>query len=301
MIRKLAFILLATAFVISCQNRSTGEAEGEFDFSDSFDLEITTEFEEEILEDIIENLASPVEVAALVSGLGVPFSKDYLTTTEHADDYNTLFQKAIYLGILGTDLGYLNMYNKNSSVIDYITAVKSIADDIMVGQFFDFTTLKRLATNNNNLDSLMYLSVRSFNRMDQYLRDNKRSHVSSLIVAGVWLEGLYLATQVSEDSPHPDLNNRIGEQKIIINDLLSLLGNYKTDRKFEGLIKDIEELKATFEEVNITVELGEPEMKEEDGMLVIVQNETSIVEMDSATLKKIISKTKEIRNKLTAL
>ena len=301
MIRKLLSTLVIAVFLFSCQNRGTGENQDDLGFADTFELEITTELEQEILEDIIENLASPVEVAALINGLGVPFSKEYLSSTDQADDYNTLFQKSIYLGILGTDLGYLNMYDKNNSVIDYISAIKNIADDIMVGQFFDFTTLKRLATNNNNLDSLMYISVRSFNQMDQYLRDNKRSHVSSLVVAGVWLEGLYLATQVSQNNPHPDLNNRIGEQKIVINDLIALLENYKSDRKFEGLLQDIRDLKDAFEDVNITIELGEPEMKEEDGMLVVVQNETSIVEMDETTLETITSKTQEIRNKLIAI
>ena len=39
-------------------------------------------------------------------------------------------------------------------------------------------------------------------------------------------------------------------------------------------------------------------MVEEDGMLTIVQNETSVVEMTDEQLINIIDKTEEIRNKL---
>jgi hypothetical protein len=73
--------------------------------------------------------------------------------------------------------------------------------------------LKRLAINNEDLDRLMFLSVNSFNRMDRYLRDNNRNNLSTLIVTGVWIEGLYLATQVYKDKPDKRIADRIGEQK----------------------------------------------------------------------------------------
>ncbi len=301
MFKNLIYCFLIVMLVVSCKGRHDNNPEAAFEFGDTVDLKFQTELEKEVMEDIISNLASPVEVAALINQIGAPFSKDYLASTAYLDNYNTTFEKAYALGAFGTDLGYLNMYNKNNIVLNYLQAVSSLAEDLKIGQFFDFTLLKRLATSSSNLDSLMYLSVRSFNQMDRYLRENKRSHISSLIIAGLWLEGLYLAGQVARDHPNEEINNRIGEQKIIINDLIAILNNYKSDKKFAALISDVENLKSAFDNVKITIETGEPEMREENGMLVLVQHEKSIVEITPETLQHIIANIEALRNKLITI
>jgi hypothetical protein len=176
-----------------------------------------------------------------------------------------------------------------------------LADGIRVGQFFDFTTLKRLAQSNQNLDSLMYISVHSFNQMDKYLRSDNRSNLSTLMVTGVWIEGLYLATQVAKADPHPELAERIGEQKIIMGDLMLILDNYKNDKQFAKLIEDLNVLKKEFSDVTITIQKGEPEAIEENGMLVIIQHDVSTVNITPDRLKSIVEKTEQIRNKLISI
>ena len=98
---------------------------------------------------ITDNISSPVEIAAMIKSMGAPFSKSYLAPTEYTANYSTNYAQAFALGVFSADLGYLNMYNKTGSVIDYLSTIKNLADDINVGQFFDFTTLKRLATNSS--------------------------------------------------------------------------------------------------------------------------------------------------------
>jgi hypothetical protein len=193
------------------------------------------------------------------------------------------------------------MYNKTSGVIDYISAIKTLADEIKVGQFFDFTTLKRLATNNQNLDSLMYISVHSFNQMDKYLHSNNRSNLSALIVTGVWIEGLYLGTQVAKEKPDKQLAERIGEQKITLNELILILENFKSDKQYAKLINELMLIKNEYKDVNIKIEKGEPEAIEENGMLTIIQNDKSIVEISEEQLNSIIQTTEEVRNRLISL
>lgn len=147
----------------------------------------------------------------------------------------------------------------------------------------------------------MFMSVRSFNQMDQFLRDNNRSHISSLVIAGLWVEGMYLATQVAKSNPHPDLYNRIGEQKIVITDLVSLLERFDEDPKFAALVQNLHGLKGSFDKVNISYELGEPEMIEKDGMLIFVQNESSHVEMTGEQLMEITETLAKIRNQLIGI
>ncbi|MGM0551238.1 MAG: hypothetical protein ACQESW_09175 [Bacteroidota bacterium] len=269
----------------------------DFEIPDSVLYKGELEVSEQAMEEIVQNVSSPVEMAALIKSIGVPFSKDYLATTDYADNYNTSFKKALGLGIFGADLGYLNMYNKTGQVIDYISTIKQLADGIHVGQFFDFSTLKRLATNNQNLDSLMYISVQNFNQMDRYLRENNRGKLSSLIIAGIWVESMYLLSGVVEERPDSQqLKEKIGEQKIILGNLMLLLNNYKRDAKFQKIITDFEEIAQLYEGVKITYEKGEPQAVEEDGMLVIKQTDRQFVEMSDELLFQIIEKVKKMRN-----
>jgi hypothetical protein len=269
----------------------------DFEIPDSVLYKGELEVSEQAMEEIVQNVSSPVEMAALIKSIGVPFSKDYLATTDYADNYNTSFKKALGLGIFGADLGYLNMYNKTAQVIDYISTIKQLADGIHVGQFFDFSTLKRLATNNQNLDSLMYISVQNFNQMDRYLRENNRGKLSSLIIAGIWVESMYLLSGVVEERPDSQqLKEKIGEQKIILGNLMLLLNNYKRDAKFQKIITDFEEIAQLYEGVKITYEKGEPQAVEEDGMLVIKQTDRQFVEMSDELLFQIIEKVKKMRN-----
>ena len=297
---KLLLLMFSATVIVSCGGSSGTDEQANDDFavpdsiieSEDEPLEVS----EQAMDDIISNISSPIEMAALIKESGAPIKLKILNDPDLVDNYNTSFKQALNLGVYGADLGYLNMYNQTSSVLSYISAIKNLADDIQVGQFFDFNTLKRLATNNSNLDSLMYISVSSFDQMDVYLRENNRSNISALIVTGVWLEGAYLATQVLKDKPNKEIAERIGEQKLVLNDILLILNNYKRDKKFFDFAKEIEKIKDAYKDVTITYEVGEPEAVEVDGVLTIVQNEKSIVNITDEQLANITKVVEEVRN-----
>jgi len=295
------FIYLFIALVVagSCKSGGAGK-DASLEIPDSV-LNMGIEISEEVMQDIVQNISSPVEMAAMIKELGVPYSNRYISPTDRVGNLTTSYQQALNLGIYAADLGYLNMNNKTSAVIDYLTAIKTLSDAIKVGQFFDFTTLKRLATNSKNLDSLMYISVHSFNEMDKYLHSNNRTNLSALIVTGVWIEGLYLGTQVYEISPNQQLAERIGEQKLTLDQLVLILDKYQQDKQYANLLVELGKIKDLFQAVNIRIEIGEPEMVEENGMLIIVQHDKSIVEISPELLKSIIETTEQVRNRLISL
>lgn len=203
------------------------------------------------------------------------------------------------LGIYGADLGYLNIYEKTGNSVEVLSTIKRLADGLRVGQYFDFETLKRLSVSKSNLDSLLFLSVNSYNQIDRYLRDNDRGSISALMIAGVWIEGQFFATQVALNNKDEILRDRIGEQKIILGDLLMLLRPYSTSSgEYQSLYGMMENMSRKYADVRVSYRLGEPETAEVNGRLVMVQHEESIVEMSDAQLAEIAEMSKEIRNKL---
>jgi hypothetical protein len=304
MLRKLLFVIVFAAPVMqiftSCTTCSrTGNTDG-FNIPDSLragggELKVKPS----VMEEMVGNISSPIEMASLVKSLKVPFSQKYLATTRNVSNYNTSYAKALNLGIFGTDLGYLNMYGKTSLVLDYITAIKNLADGINVGQFFDFSTLKRLATNNQNVDSLVYISQQSFNKMDKYLQKNSRGNLSALMLVGVWVEGMYLSAQFLRERPaEKRLAESIAEQKVILDQLMIILNNYRKEQYITDLIYDLAAVKNIYDGIRITIEIGEPKAVEVDGMLTIVQTETSTAHYTDEQMKAICAQTEIVRNKL---
>ncbi|MEE4116878.1 MAG: hypothetical protein V2I37_11955 [Marinilabiliaceae bacterium] len=296
-----ALLVLLMLFLSSCGGGGKKNSNFVFPEADSLPMAEVENLSDEAIEDIVQNISSPVEVAALLQSLQVPYFGDMLASTEAAKGLSTSFEQALRLGIYGADLGYLNIYEKTGTSIENLTTINELADGIRVGQFFDFETLKRLAINKNNLDSLLFMSVDSYNRIDDYLRENNRGYLSALMITGVWLEAQYLICKVVKDYPHEEIRNRIGEQKIVLNDLMLLLSPYKeSSEEYANLYKDFERIKDVYRDVEITFTPGEPETVEEDGRLVVVQVEESVVTMTDSQLEDIIILIDEIRNKLTS-
>jgi len=290
-------VIGALLAVCSCRN-NPGKA-GEFTLVNSDSLAASANSGAEAVEEIYRNLSSPLEIANLFQVMGVPFSPAYLASAVDANEQTTSFQKALYLGILGADLGYLNMYEKTGTAIELVSSIKKLADGLNVGQYFDFETIKRVSLGKSNIDSLLFLSVDSYSRMDEYLRKNNRSQLSALMVVGVWLEAQYFSTQVIRQYPNNLLRERIGEQKSFLDDLIRIFTPYcDYDREFKAMCGYLSDIASRYENVKITYSKGEPSSSEKDGRLVVTQTETSMVEMTDEQLNQIIEITGIIRNKL---
>ena len=297
--RLLIIQFIVVLFIFSCKSATRKTAEFVFPKADSIPVSEAEKLSNEAIDDISRNISSPVEIANILQKMSVPFSNGYLASSVDASRLSTTFEKALKLGILGADLGYLNMYQKTGTSIDVLSSIKKLADGINVGQFFDFETIKRLSMNRSNLDSLLFLSLNSYNHIDNYLREKGRGQLSALMITGVWIEGQYLATQVLKQQPDTILRNRVGEQKVILNDLLLLLAPYcRSSSEFSSLCQDMQELKEKYREIRISYTVGDPVMVEKNGALVVTQTEQSKVEMTNEQLSSIIVITSSFRNKL---
>jgi hypothetical protein len=293
------FFIIILLACFSCRNTSNKTSEFVFPRADSVPVSEAEKLSSEAIADISKNISSPVEIANLLQTLEIPFSQNYIAASIDANKQSTNFDKALKLGILGADLGYLNMYEKTGSSLDVLTSIRKLADDIKVGQFFDFESIKRLSQNKSNLDSLLFISIDSYTQIDNYLRENDRGQLSALMIIGVWIEGQYLATQVVSQFPDKRLSDRIGEQSIILSDLLLLISPYcNRDAEFKTLCEDLSNIKDKYRDVKISYTQGDPVSVEKNGALVITQTETSVVEMSKEQLDNIIELTRKIRNRL---
>ena len=237
---------------------------------------------DEVIADIIQQIPSPLEISYLLKDAGTQYDFNLLNAPDNVSNYNSNFDKALNLGIYGTDLGYANIYEENQDAILYLNSIKGLANDLSIGQFFDFGTIARLASNSKNIDSLLLITTQNFNSINGYLQENQRSNLSVLILTGGWLEALHITCQVAEkNTDNKKLIEKIGEQKIILDNIKLMLEFYTKDPHIADFHQSILTLEKAFDQIEIIYTYAEPTMKEVDGMLVIQDNSsTSIIITD---------------------
>ncbi len=254
--------------------------------------------DEDVINSVLDQIPSPLEISVLLKESGAKYNGTILSSTDNGTRYNNNFKKALNLGVYGTDLGYTNIYGQNQAGIKYIASIKSLADELNIGQFFDIETIGRLATNSKNLDSLVMLTTINFNQINHYLQTQRRDNLSVLLLTGGWVEAMQITCQVAEKKPSKELNEKIGEQKIILEQIMLLFSFYADDPNMAALLKDLEPLKNAFDKVSINYTYKASTMEIINGVAVIKDNSTTSVEITEQTLQEIRTITNEIRTKI---
>ncbi len=295
--RNISLVFLAL-IVFACGPGKSSKEQAFLDSLDNLTLDAPM-ISKEVIADIIQQVPSPLEISYLLKDAGTQYDFDILNSPHKSSIYNSNFAKAINLGIYGTDLGYANIYEENQDAILYLNSIKGLSSDLSIGQFFDFTTISRLATNSKNLDSLLLITTQNFNKINDYLQENKRSNLSVLILTGGWLEALHITCQVVDKNPDNEkLIEKIGEQKIILDNIKLMLAFYTQDPNIADFHKSILELESAFEQIEIIYTYAEPTMKEVNGILVVKDNSTTTINISKEDVEAITQQVKNIREKV---
>lgn len=255
---------------------------------------------EEVIGSILDQIPSPLEISALLKKSGKKYNAGYLNSPDNTSKYNSNYKKALNLGVYGTDLGYTNIYEQNQDGVKYMASIKELANGLSIGQFFDIETIGRLATNSKNLDSLLLITTQNFNTINHYLQTQGRANLSVLFLTGGWLEALHVTCETAASNPdNKELTETIGEQKIILENIMLLLSFYKeSDQNMASLLADMEELKKIYDKVNITYTYKESTFEIVDGVMVIKDNSTSTIDITPEDITNIRTLVTSIRNKI---
>lgn len=288
----------ALAFLATCGAKTSDGPTSIADFDDTTSVGPT--IDAQVIGQILQGIPAPLEISVLLKESGKKYNGGFLNSPDNLSKYNSNYKRALNLGIYGTDLGYTNIYEQNQDGIKYMGSIKELADGLSIGQFFDLETIGRLAANSNNLDSLLTLTTQNFNSINNFLQTQERSNLSVLLLTGGWVEALHILCEVAKSNPtNKELQETIGEQKIILENIMLLLSFYKeSDPNMASLLTDMEELKKSYDKVNITYTYKESTFEVVDGVMVIKDNSTSTIDITSKDVDDISSITKNIRSKI---
>jgi hypothetical protein len=295
---KYVLVGVFAAILVAC---GSGKKTDEAAFQASLDTAKTADnqIDDELIEGVLQGIPSPIEISVLLKHSGRKYDVTMLNSADNLPKYNNNYKMALNLGVYGTDLGYTNIYEQNQDGIKYLEPIEQLAEGLNIGQFFEIETIGRLAANSKNLDSLLLLTTKNFNDINLYLSSQSRANLSVLLLTGGWMEAMHITCQLSAKDPsNKVLQETIGEQQIILEQIILLLRFYESDQNMASLLKDMLNLQSAFEKIKITTIYKAPTSEVVNGVVVVKDNSTTTVDITPEDVINIKNITTEIRNKI---
>ncbi|MFM7022196.1 MAG: hypothetical protein ACKOXB_04400 [Flavobacteriales bacterium] len=251
----------------------------------------------------VQAIPTPLQTTALIQALGIEYDESILDNPDGAENTGSWFAQSTNLGVFGADMGYANIYGETKKSMEYISSIRDLADKLKVGQFFDFATIKELAENKDNLEKLINSSQMNFAKMNNYLQKQDRGKVSVAMILGGWVEGLYICCQINAKNPNQQaLHESIGQQKLALETINSLLNLYSSDKYFVEYKKDYDKLVEAYKNVEIIYHEGEVTQREDaQGNLVVEDTSTSEIKVSQEDVVNISVAVARMRNNLINL
>jgi len=218
----------------------------------------------EEIKDIAYTIPPPAEIPYMLQATGADFNQSLVNDRKKADSYGSQSDKAaLNLGVYTADIGYLSSYDKTQESIDYLNACKNLADKLGVTGSFDRGTLEKFEANIANKDSLAALLNDAMQKTDRYLKDGNKSKLGALLVAGSFVESMYISTGLIKSYPKdilPDdkrnliltpLMSVVIKQRKSVGEVAKMLASVDQTGPIPQIVADLNALEASYAALNL--------------------------------------------------
>ncbi len=244
------------------------------------------------------SIPSPAQTALAMRKAGLKYQKDLTAPLEKGGTLTTKVAQSLALGVYGADLAYVTVHKDGARAMATMQAIEKLGGQLGVTNAFDRTLLDRFKSSMNNEDSLLRLSGTAFRAADQYLKMNESEDVSALVLAGGWVESLYLTVSDAAALKDQAMVNRIGEQKSTLDALVQLIEASDKEGMAAEMLKAMKDLQAEFSAVTSTYTFAEPVTDAAAKTTFI--NSTTQVSIPAEKVATITAKVTAIRNMILA-
>lgn len=288
-----ASTLLFALFIYSCSGDKTEE-----DIVNDKDS-LSTNVEQDNLSSNYETffqVPSPGEMLSFIKSVGKrdKSKMNVLNPTDNLNKYTDNKSKALNFGIYSTDLSYCSIFNMGAESIKYFKVVKQLGDQLGLSATIKPEILARIEKNIDNTDSLSIITDDLYYSSFETLDESKQGQTLALVVAGGWLESMYIAVNmVDKFQSNNPVVQRIADQKYTLENLIEFL------KKHESASEDVKQVKSEMEDLMQSFNL----LKEEKISDTNISNQNNNKKMIGGGVNLIIDEKlfNEIKTKVSAL
>jgi len=203
------------------------------------------------VKDVVYPLPTTFELTSMLNRIGADYIIGISNSTENADKYFTEKARALNLGIYSADLSYASTYHRKQETMLFLKASKKLIDNLEITSAYNETLVSQVEKNIDNKEELVKIITNSFYDTYAYLNKNGKANLSLFVVSGSFIEGLYIATHISDNTfSNPEIVKVIFDQKDSLERLLKVLQPEAQDANIASLINDFNGLKASFDKVH---------------------------------------------------
>lgn len=203
---------------------------------------------------------SPGEMFAFMKQAGAgAASSDLLNVADNEKKYETKKAQALNMGVYSADLLYCCTFSKalSNKVAPYFGTTMRMSERLQVTTNLTEKDKERISKNVGNADSLVAISNDLYLSSFENLDANGRGADLSLMLAGGWVESLYLmsnmVTDVEKDKATAE---RIADQKASLDNLVEYMTQYESNADVKATLDQLRSLKALFDGLTATKQNG---------------------------------------------
>lgn len=240
---------------------------------------------------------SPGEMLTFIKMIGGKNNKNtsFLNPVDNIKNYTDSKAKAVNFGVYSCDLSYCSIFDIGSDALKYFKTVKVLGDQIGVSSAIKPDVMKRLEGNVGNSDSLALITDDVYFQSFETLDNGGQGTTLALVVAGGWIESLFIATNLSKYEANSPVVERLADQKYTLENLVEFLKKHEADANVAAVKADFESLLAEFNKIeskDVTASA-----KDEKGKKIMSGGKQLVITED--LYKVIVEKIKTIRNAYT--
>ena len=234
---------LAGAVLLACTDNKSDDRD---DMDDEV-RETALDSQKISAQNVFNALPARDKVINLVTASQAEYNPMLLNDPQSVNKYSTENAKALNLGVYGSDLTVTGIFEQTQESMTFLKSVNTLAKSLGISNSFDEKMIDRMEANKSNRDSTLQIVSQSFKNADKYLKENGRPGTSSLVVAGTWIEGIYLAIQTAKETKNEPMVKEIYRQQESLKYLIQLLEQSTITSDAAYVLNDLKQISPLFD------------------------------------------------------
>jgi len=219
---KKELVLFIGILCFSCQepNHSEGLNKLSLDDDAKFNRELET-----IRKDILDIR----ELTFMLKEDGYIYNSQLLNDLDNSNDYFNSKEQALNIGVYATDLNYMTVFDQNNLSLSYASTIFDLAEELSISEAFDKEYLFQILKNNIPNYRLRSDEINDvFEQAKSEINTAERAQITSLIIAGGWIEGMFISTSLARENwPNENMAEEMWNQCFSYHKVMNMLSIFK--------------------------------------------------------------------------
>ena len=237
-------ILLLVFFVaFSACKQNSGESN-----SQASDDQLSKEEIAKRAEEAAFPLPNPLNTYKMLQDIGATYNHDILNPISAVENYYNSNLRAVNIGTYAADLSYSLVFDNSADFDLYSKTLKKMVSDLNINIDYEKLVLLNNKTDKELSDSAVQIATQFFYDVYEFLYLESDPSLAALMVTGFYVEGLYIATHISDETfNNIEIVKIIYNQKDALADLLELNEKFAENGYLKTVNDSLKKLKAIYD------------------------------------------------------